>query len=47
MENMLILVDPIFSERCSPFKNLGPKRFRPVPITIERLPRVDAVVLIS
>lgn len=24
---------------------VGPKRFRPVPITIDRLPRVDAVVI--
>jgi hypothetical protein len=23
-----ILIDPVFSERCSPFKNYGPKRFR-------------------
>ncbi len=45
MENCVILVDPLFSERCSPSQWIGPKRFRPVPITVERLPNVDAVVI--
>ncbi len=34
-----------YSERCSPSQVLGPKRFRDVPITIDRLPRVDAVII--
>ncbi len=45
MENCVILVDPVFSQRCSPYQFAGPKRFRPVPITVERLPNVDAVVI--
>ena len=45
MENKIILMDPVFSERCSPTQILGPKRYRPVPIRIERLYRVDAVVI--
>jgi len=44
IENCIVLVDPVFSDRCSPSQNAGPKRFRPVPITIDRLSRVDAVV---
>jgi len=39
------LTDPIFSERCSPFTFLGPKRFRAVPLTIEQLPPIDFVLI--
>jgi N-acyl-phosphatidylethanolamine-hydrolysing phospholipase D len=38
-------MDPVFSERVSPLSFAGPKRYRPVPITIERIPKVDAVVV--
>lgn len=31
--------------RCSPSQWVGPKRYRPVPIKINDLPRVDAVVI--
>jgi len=40
-----ILTDPHFSERASPFRWAGPKRFQPVPVTIDKLPTLDAVVL--
>ncbi|KAF6016781.1 NAPEPLD [Bugula neritina] len=40
-----ILSDPIWSERCSPFSFLGPKRYRPPPLPMEDLPRIDAVVI--
>ncbi|MEL7043392.1 MAG: MBL fold metallo-hydrolase [Pseudomonadota bacterium] len=42
----LILVDPVFSERASPLQWLGPRRFHPVPLAVDALPRVK-VVLIS
>lgn len=45
MENSLILFDPVFSERCSPSQIVGPRRFRPVPMTIDKLPNLDAVVI--
>ncbi|MBP9841315.1 MAG: MBL fold metallo-hydrolase [Simkaniaceae bacterium] len=45
-ENLHILTDPIWSDRCSPIPFLGPKRQHPVPIAIEDLPRID-IVLIS
>jgi len=38
-------MDPVFSERVSPISFAGPKRYRPVPISIERIPKVDAVVV--
>lgn len=40
-----ILTDPMFSERASPFGFIGPKRFHPVPITLENLSGIDAVVI--
>lgn len=39
------LIDPVFSERASPYQWIGPKRFRPVPCTIEQLPKIDAVLV--
>ena len=45
MENCLILCDPVFSDRCSPSQMLGPIRFRPVPIAIEQIPKLDAVII--
>ncbi len=39
------LIDPVFSERASPFANAGPKRFQPTPITIEDLPLIDKVII--
>ncbi|MDB5413954.1 MAG: fold metallo-hydrolase [Rubritepida sp.] len=40
-----LLTDPIFSERCSPFSWIGPKRVRPPAIALDALPRIDAVLL--
>lgn len=45
MENVIFITDPIFSERCAPSQMVGPKRYRPVPFTIDRLPRLDAVLI--
>ena len=39
------LVDPIWSERASPFTWAGPKRFFEPPITIDQLPPLDAVII--
>jgi len=41
-----VLSDPLLSERCSAVQWLGPKRFRPAPLTVDELPDID-VVLIS
>ena len=40
-----VLFDPVFSERCSPFTWLGPKRYTDVPCQIEDIPTIDAVVI--
>lgn len=40
-----VLTDPVFSDRASPSSLVGPSRFHPVPIAIEDLPALDAVVL--
>ena len=39
------LLDPVFSERASPFSFLGPKRFHQAPITIDELPDIDKVLI--
>ena len=40
-----ILTDPIWGERCSPFSFLGPKRRHETPLALEKLPRIDLVLL--
>lgn len=45
MEGLLVLTDPIFSQRASPVPFMGPKRYRDPPCTIEQLPRLDAVMI--
>ena len=40
-----VLFDPVFSDRCSPFSWLGPKRYTEVPCHIEDIPIIDAVVI--
>ena len=39
------LLDPVFSERASPFSFLGPRRFHQTPITIDELPAIDKVLI--
>lgn len=38
-----ILIDPVFSERASPFSAIGPKRVTKPPFTMELLPDIHAV----
>ena len=40
-----ILTDPIFSERASPFKSIGPKRLIPPAIPIDNLPNIDFITV--
>ena len=40
-----LLTDPIWSERCSPFTFLGPRRARAPGLALEALPAIDAVLL--
>lgn len=45
IEGRRVLVDPVWSERCSPSRWLGPLRFHPAPLALEALPELDAVVI--
>ncbi|MCD0481390.1 MBL fold metallo-hydrolase [Streptacidiphilus sp. ASG 303] len=40
-----VLIDPVWSERCSPFARTGPRRLHPVPLAMRDLGRLDAVVV--
>jgi L-ascorbate metabolism protein UlaG (beta-lactamase superfamily) len=40
-----VLIDPVWGERTSPFSSQGPKRFHPVPLPLDELPELDAVVI--
>ena len=43
--NITILTDPIFSDRASPFKNIGPKRLIPPALNFTDLPNIDFVTV--
>jgi L-ascorbate metabolism protein UlaG (beta-lactamase superfamily) len=46
IDGRLILTDPMFSERASPFQFIGPRRFPSrLPIKIADLPKLDAVLI--
>jgi L-ascorbate metabolism protein UlaG (beta-lactamase superfamily) len=45
IEGARILFDPVWSERCSPSRLVGPRRLHPVPVPLAELPPVDAVVI--
>ncbi|WP_308259113.1 MBL fold metallo-hydrolase [Pseudonocardia sp. H11422] len=40
-----VLADPVWSDRVSPSRLLGPRRLHPVPAPLDGLPPVDAVVI--
>ncbi|MEU4313271.1 MBL fold metallo-hydrolase [Nocardia sp. NPDC024068] len=40
-----VLTDPVWSERVSPSRLVGPSRIHPVPVDLVDLPQVDAVVI--
>ena len=40
-----VLTDPIWSDRCSPSRTVGPQRLHPVPAPLEALPALDAVLI--
>jgi L-ascorbate metabolism protein UlaG (beta-lactamase superfamily) len=45
IEGARILVDPVWSDRCSPSRLAGPRRLHPMPLTLPELPPVDAIVI--
>jgi L-ascorbate metabolism protein UlaG (beta-lactamase superfamily) len=40
-----VLIDPVWDERASPMRWLGPKRFFAAPLRLEELPKIDAVIV--
>lgn len=44
-DGVRVLTDPVFGKRASPFSFMGPRRFHPVPATIDELPELTAVLL--
>jgi L-ascorbate metabolism protein UlaG (beta-lactamase superfamily) len=46
MDGLRVLVDPVWDERASPFRWMGPKRFFEAPLALSELPPLD-VVLVS
>ena len=46
VDGVRVLCDPVWSERCSPSRHLGPRRLHAVPVPLVGLGRID-VVLIS
>jgi L-ascorbate metabolism protein UlaG (beta-lactamase superfamily) len=46
IDGVRVLIDPVWDERASPMRWMGPKRFYTAPVRLEELPAVD-VVLVS
>lgn len=45
IEGRRILFDPIWSDRCSPSQQVGPKRLHRPPVALADLPQLDAIVI--
>jgi L-ascorbate metabolism protein UlaG (beta-lactamase superfamily) len=45
LPGVVVLTDPVFSNRCSPLSWAGPKRARPPGVALANLPRPDIVLL--
>jgi L-ascorbate metabolism protein UlaG (beta-lactamase superfamily) len=45
IDGAVILSDPMWSERASPSRWVGPRRFHPPPLLLDQLPHVDAVIV--
>ncbi len=45
VDGQILLTDPMFGERSSPFPFAGPRRFHPPPLLLGDLPQIDAVIL--
>jgi L-ascorbate metabolism protein UlaG (beta-lactamase superfamily) len=45
IEGARLLVDPVWSDRCSPSRRVGPRRLHPIPLALAQVPPVDAVLI--
>ena len=45
IDGAIVLTDPVWGERASPSRWVGPKRFHPPPLALVDLPHLDAVLI--
>ena len=45
IDDLRVLVDPVWGPRASPSRLIGPKRFQPVPIRLRAMPPLDVVII--
>lgn len=45
IEGQCVLIDPVWSERCSPSQAVGPRRVHPAPLALDELPSLEAVLI--
>ncbi|MEV6491722.1 MBL fold metallo-hydrolase [Actinoplanes sp. NPDC051633] len=45
IEGRRVLLDPVWSERCSPSRLTGPRRLHQPPVALRELPPLDAIVI--
>jgi L-ascorbate metabolism protein UlaG (beta-lactamase superfamily) len=45
IDGFRVLTDPVWGDRASPWNFAGPRRFQPVPVPLEALPELDAVIV--
>ena len=45
LDGARILLDPVWSDRCSPSQRVGPKRLHAMPVSLAELGHLDAVVI--
>jgi L-ascorbate metabolism protein UlaG (beta-lactamase superfamily) len=45
IDGVRVMTDPVFSEYASPFQGIGPRRLHPVPLPLEQMPALDAVLI--
>jgi L-ascorbate metabolism protein UlaG (beta-lactamase superfamily) len=45
IDGVRVLTDPVWSDRASPSKWVGPRRFHPPPLPLKELPPIDAVII--
>jgi L-ascorbate metabolism protein UlaG (beta-lactamase superfamily) len=45
IDGEVLLLDPVWSDRCSPLSFTGPQRFHPPPLPLKELPKLSAVVI--
>ena len=45
IDGVRVLTDPVWGSRASPARFAGPKRFQPIPVSLRKLPPLDAIVV--